>query len=109
MRPTRYYSKKQESAIAKAVAGKRVANSGATLFAKGDIALDDWLIEAKTKIQDSDSMSVKRDWIHKNRDEAFAMGKNHSAVAISFGDGESHYIISEYDFLRLLQYESEDE
>ena len=31
-RPTRYYSSRQEKKIAKAVNGKKVANSGATKF-----------------------------------------------------------------------------
>ena len=34
--PTRYYSKKQEDAVAKKFGGSRVKNSGATKFAKGD-------------------------------------------------------------------------
>ena len=33
-KPTRYYSKQQEKKIAKAVGGKRQANSGATPFYK---------------------------------------------------------------------------
>lgn len=35
IRPTRFYSKRQENHIAKAVEGKRTANSGATPFYKG--------------------------------------------------------------------------
>ena len=35
-KPTRYYSSRQEKQIAKAVGGKTVKNSGATLFDKGD-------------------------------------------------------------------------
>lgn len=45
MIPTRYYSKQQEKKVAKAVHGKRQANSGATAFAKGDVVTTDWLIE----------------------------------------------------------------
>ena len=32
MRPTRFYSTRQEKKVAKAVGGKRTANSGATAF-----------------------------------------------------------------------------
>jgi hypothetical protein len=39
-KPTRYYSDKQEKAIAKAVGGKQTANSGATAFQKGDVLID---------------------------------------------------------------------
>ena len=35
IRPTRFYSRRQENHIAKAVNGKRTANSGATAFYKG--------------------------------------------------------------------------
>ena len=48
-RPTRWYSSKQEKAVAKAVGGKQVANSGATAFNKGDVSIGQiCLIECKT-------------------------------------------------------------
>jgi hypothetical protein len=43
IRPTRFYSNKQEKKIAKQVSGKQVANSGATAFNKGDVTTDEWL------------------------------------------------------------------
>lgn len=100
-RPTRFYSSQQEKKVAKAVSGRQTANSGATSFVKGDVVAKNWLIECKTKTSPSMSMSVKKEWIDKNREEAFQMGKHHSAVVIDFGDGENHYIISEKDFLQL--------
>ena len=100
-RPTRFYSNRQEKKIAKAVNGKKVANSGATAFNKGDVTTDSWLFEAKTKTNESNSFSIKREWIKKNEEEAFAMGKSYSALVIDFGDGEQHYIISEKLFLRM--------
>ena len=57
---TRYFSSKQEKAVAKAVGGKKTANSGATPFQKGDVRTDNWLIECKTKTSPSESMSIKR-------------------------------------------------
>ena len=47
--PTRTYSKKQETDIAKAVGGVRTKNSGATLFQKGDILTKKFLLEAHPK------------------------------------------------------------
>jgi hypothetical protein len=88
-KPTRYYSKRQENLIAKELGGKRTPNSGATMFSKGDVVLDDWLIEAKTKTSPSESMTIKREWLEKNAEEAFAMGKGHSALIFDFGD--THY------------------
>lgn len=105
---TRYFSSKQEKTVAKRVGGKTTANSGATKFSKGDVYTEDWLIEAKTKTTPSKSITIQREWIEKNEEEAFSMGKSHSAVCFSFGDlhnDQNYYILSEYDFLRLLNYE----
>ena len=112
MRPrnfsTRYYSDKQEKAIAKAVGGKQTANSGATPFSKGDVRKDDWLLECKTHTEPREQFTIKRDWIDKNKEEAFQMGKHHSAVVLDFGDGEQHYLISQKEFLQLLEYMKEE-
>lgn len=102
-RPTRFYSKRQENQIAKAVSGKRVANSGATAFDKGDVTTDNWLFEAKTKTTESKSFTIKREWIDKNKEEAFAMGKDYSAVVIDFGDGKQFYLLDERTFLHLMK------
>lgn len=100
-RPTRFYSSRQEKKIAKAVNGKQTANSGATAFNKGDVTTDKWLFEAKTKTSESKSFSIKRDWIDKNKEEAFAMGKPYSAVVIDFGDGKQFYLLDEKLFLKM--------
>jgi hypothetical protein len=100
---TRYYSNKQEKAVAKAIDGKRSANSGASLWQKSDVTNDLFAIECKTHTELREQFTIKRDWIDKNREEAFQMGKRHSALAIDFGDGENHYLISEKDFLYLLE------
>ena len=52
-------------------------------------------------------MSIKRDWIDKLKEEAFAMGKPHWAVAFNFGglnNGENFYIIDEALFKQLQMY-----
>lgn len=98
---TRYFSNIQEKKIAKAVGGRKTANSGATKFSKGDVTTDKWLIEAKTKTTPSESMSVKREWLDKNREEAFAMGKPYNAVVIDFGYSENYYIIDEKTFIEM--------
>ena len=102
MRPTRFYSKKQETKVAKAVGGKRTANSGATTFSKGDVTTNSFLIECKTCTEPRKSFTLKKEWFDKNKEEAFAMHKDYSAVAFDFGDGEQHYVIDEYLF-RILQ------
>lgn len=110
MRPTRFFSNRQEKKIAKAVQGKQVANSGACRFTKGDIRTDKWLFEAKTKMEESKSFSIKREWIEKNKEEAFAMGKDYSALVIDFGDGEQFYLVDEKTFLAMKRsLEAEDD
>ncbi len=93
--PTRFYSNKQEKQVAKVVSGKQTVNSGATAFYKGDVVSDLFLIECKTKVRPSESIAVRKEWIEKNKEEAFAMGKSFSAVSISFGDGKNYYVIDE--------------
>lgn len=104
MRPTRFYSNKQEKHIAKAVGGKQVANSGATPFHKGDVLTDLFLLEAKTSTTEKKSFTLKKEWFDKNKEEAFAMGKLYNALVFDFGDGEQHYIINEPLFNLLNQY-----
>ena len=113
MRPknfaTRYYSNKQEKAVAKAVGGKRSANSGASLWQKSDVTNELFALECKTHTEFREQFTIKHDWIEKNREEAFQMGKRHSALVLDFGDGENHYLVSERDFKVLLEKLREDE
>lgn len=110
-KPTRYFSKKQEDKVAEAVKGSRNINSGATMFIKGDVQTSDdsFLIECKTKTSHADSISIKKDWIEKNRQEALFMNKKHSALAFNFGPDEpNYYIIDEYLFQQLLEHLQND-
>ncbi len=99
MKPTRWYSNRQEKSVAKAIGGRQTANSGATDFSKGDVTTDTWLIECKTATSEKQSFSIKREWLKKNREEAFSMGKDYSALVFDFGDnGERYYIVDEKTF-----------
>ena len=101
-KPTRFYSNKQEKKVAKAVKGFQVVNSGATKFSKGDVVTKNWLIECKTTTAtEKASFSIKREWLEKNREEAFAMNKDYNALAFDYGDGKNWYIIDEKTFLRM--------
>lgn len=104
MKPTRFYSNRQEKRVAKAVKGKKVANSGATAFQKGDVTTDNWLIECKTTTAtEKASFSIKREWLEKNKEEAFAMGKDYNALAFDYGDGKQFYIIDEKTFKQIVE------
>lgn len=103
---TRYFSSRQEKSVAKAVGGRKTANSGATAFQKGDVYNDAWLIECKTKTSPSESISIKREWLDKNEEEAFSMQKQYNALAFNFGDlhnAKNYYIINEDTFVELLE------
>ena len=108
-KPTRFYSNKQEKQVAKSLGGKQVVNSGATPFYKGDVLLDDWLIECKTTTSTQKaSFSIRKEWLEKNREEAFAMNKLYSALAFDYGDGDTFYIIDEKLFKLLINYLKEE-
>lgn len=108
---TRWFSKRQEDAVAKAVGGKRTKNSGATMFQKSDVLLEDFTLECKTKTTNSDSISIKREWFEKQLKESIQMHKKYSAIVINFGPdepyNENHYIIDERLFNMLLDYIAE--
>ena len=104
-KPTRTFSKKQETDIATATGGQRTPNSGATTWSKGDVLTEQFLLEAKTKTTHADSIKINKEWFEKNKQEMAFMGKPHSAIVFNFGPvEENHYIIDEYLFLELLEY-----
>lgn len=103
MRPTRFYSNRQEQQVAKAIGGKQTSNSGATSFIKGDVNTNSFLLECKTCVKPQKTFTVHKEWFDKNKVEAFAMGKDYSAVVFDFGDGEQHYVIDEKLFKKLLK------
>lgn len=104
-RPTRHYSKNQENTVAKDLGGHRQPNSGATAFAKGDVTLDKFLLECKTKTKSSDSISIKKEWFEKNKTEAMFIGKPYNAVVFNFGPDEpNYYIIDQYLFQELIEH-----
>lgn len=104
-KPTRFYSKKQEESVAKAVGGTRSKNSGATMFDKSDVSTRKFNLECKTKTSHAESISIKREWFEKNKQEAMFMNKPYSAIVFNFGpDEENHYIIDEFLFVELLRH-----
>ena len=108
-KPTRYFSNIQEKRVAKAVGGKKIANSGATKFSKGDVKVGKkFLLECKTCTKEQKSFTLQKEWFDKNEEEAFALGYENSALVFDFGDGIDRYIINKDMFLQLLQYMEEE-
>ena len=113
-KPTRYYSDRQEKAVAKEVGGKQTKNSGATTFDPGDVNVQNlFSLECKTKSTNSESISIKRDWFEKQIKENIQSGKKYGAIVINFGPdapyNENHYIIDEWLFQELVDYLSGQE
>lgn len=92
---TRAKSSQQEKRIAKALGGRQVIGSGSTPFLKGDVIAGKLFIEAKTKMEPSKSISVKKDWIEKAKAQAISTRKEDFAIAISFGEPKEYYIIED--------------
>lgn len=92
---TRAKSSKQEKRIAKAIGGRQVVGSGSTPFLKGDVIAGDLFIEAKTKMNPSQSVTVKKSWIDKAKEQSLAMRKEDYAIAVSFGDLKEYYLIED--------------
>lgn len=102
----RILSSKQEKMIAKNLNGKVQVNSGATLWQKGDVILKKHgiLIECKTKEAESQTFSIKREWLEKIKKEAFGMGlnSNRATLVFDFGDNIPFYVISEKFYKEIL-------
>lgn len=97
-KPTRYYSKKQENKVAKTLGGRPVSNSGAPMFCCGDIKLEHFLLECKTQTEPRQSMSIKKEWLTKLKEEAISERKPYYALAFDFGDGNNYFILNEKTF-----------
>lgn len=100
--PTRYFSDIQEKSVAKKFDGKQTKNSGATPFQKGDILLENLLLECKTKMSPSESISIKKEWLEKNNREALFMGKPYNALVFNFGPNENNYYVINEELFEIL-------
>lgn len=96
---TRTASATQEKRVAGKLGGKVSSNSGAGLFNKGDIVVEDasLLIECKTCMEPKKSFSIKKEWIEKNKEEAFRLRLDNHVIAFNFDyqDKKDYYIIDD--------------
>lgn len=84
-KPTRYFSRIQEEKVAQYLGGSLTPNSGAGHTKKGDVLLEDTIVECKTRTKQSISHTIKKEWILDLIKECIAMGKNHWALIFDFG------------------------
>lgn len=95
---TRYYSDKQEKSVARIVNGEQTPNSGAGHFRKGDVINQkaSLLCECKCVMSEKSSISIKKEWIDKNKEESFAQRLSNTCIAVNFApNGENYFIINE--------------
>jgi hypothetical protein len=83
-------SRKHEQRVAKALGGRRIAQSGARRWSKwdkttdqGDVSTPEFHVEHKRT--DKDSMSVKKEWLAKVSDGAKRAGKD-PAIVFTYED-----------------------
>ena len=95
---TRYFSQRQEERVAKILGLKVVPNSGARIFNKGDVRGQECLVECKTMVEPRKSISIKKEWLTKIRQEAFDSGKSMGMLVFDFGDGDDYVVLRLKDF-----------
>lgn len=96
---TREASSIQEKRIADKLNGVVCANSGAGLWDKSDIKVEDasLSIECKTCMTPKKSFSIKKEWLEKNKDEAFRNRLSNNIIAFNFDyeDKNDYYVIDD--------------
>ena len=100
---TRDASKLQEEYIANKFNGKRTPNSGATAFKKGDVILEcGMLVECKTCMKEKESFSIKKEWVTKNKSEAFQNRNTNSCICFNFGPNQPNYFVIDEKLMQFL-------
>ena len=101
---TREFSDKHEKSICKLIDAQQVSNSGAGRFKKGDVIQKEasLLVECKTVMAPKSSVSIKKDWILKNKEEAFENRLDNHCIAFNFGPGEESYFVIDEKLMKFL-------
>lgn len=102
---TREASATQEYRIAKKLGGKISPNSGAGLWDKSDVTIQDasMNIECKTCTKPKLSFSIKKEWFEKNKKDGFVNRLHNHVVAFNFFyDDETDYYIIDDKLMKFL-------
>lgn len=101
---TRYFSDIQEKSVCRLLDAVQQSNSGAGKFSKGDCVQKEasMLIECKTTTTDKQSFSIKKEWIDKNKEEAFTQRVMNSCIAFNFGPNQPNYFVIDEKLMRFL-------
>ena len=107
MKPTKYYSNKQEQYVSKALGGKQTIASGGVKFSAGDVIIPNTMvIECKTTVtDDKKSWSIKQQWLDQLEQERINLMLPYSALAISKNSAGNNnmYVINEQLMKKLLE------
>ena len=108
---TRYYSDLHEKSVCKALGARQQPNSGAGKFNKGDVVIDNasLLIECKTSMTEKNSISLKKEWIEKNKEEAFSLRLQNHCICINFGPQTQNYYLIDEQMMKYLVDKLEEE
>jgi Holliday junction resolvase len=98
-------SQKHEKRLAKTLGGKKTAASGAFWSMKGDVRMDDFLIEHKWT--GKKTFTLKADVLEKIITEAILDGRT-PALGVHL-NGKNYVLLEEYDFVELRNYRIEHE
>lgn len=101
---TRFYSDLHEKSVCKALGATQTPNSGAGKWRKGDCIQREssLLIECKTSMTPKDSFSIKKEWIEKNKNEAWENRLSNHCVCFNFGDGGGNYYVIDERLMKFL-------
>ena len=106
---TRYFSNIHEESVAKVLGGRIQPSSGNGNFKKGDVITNSFLIECKTCIKDKESFSIKKEWLEKNKKEAFSQGLSNYCIAFNLGPDQPNYFIINEKLMKYLVEKIEEE
>lgn len=100
---TRGASSRHEGSVAKSLGGRCTINSGATDHEKGDVVLDNFLVECKTLMKPQKQFTVKSEWFDTLKENARVMNKGFYALSFNFGDNtHNYYVIPETMFKNIV-------
>jgi hypothetical protein len=108
---TRWFSDIQEKSVCKLLGSQQVSNSGAGSFRKGDCVhrSASLLIECKTVVTEKESVSIKKEWLTKNKEEAFTQRLSNGVIAFNFGPNQPNYFVIDEKMMKFLTEKLEEE
>lgn len=95
---TRTFSDEQELSVCKLLNCQKQSGSGSGNFNKGDCINKNasLLVECKCSMNEKESFSIKKEWLNKNKEEAFSMRMDNTCLAFNFEPkGKNFFVINE--------------